>query len=253
MTSSFMRMLVGLGVALLSACGGGGGGGGEPSATVSFDTATLSATAFQNQKANTNASQDATSTVTATVSGTLSGVVYVVVRDTATGFAGSPIQVVQTAGGGYRATLKPNVALVAGSYTGNLEVHLCKDVGCAQEYPVQGGTLPYKLTILPQLQATVLVNGSQVGTALSGRITLPVSLTSGSVLEIRTNAPVRILHSSGPGMIVVTVDPASTSTAWKAVLTRSAFPTSSTLSFSADAQDAAREAELAASIDVTMR
>jgi hypothetical protein len=128
MTSSFMRMLVGLGVALLSACGGGGGGGGEPSATVSFDTATLSATAFQNQKANTNASQDATSTVTATVSGTLSGVVYVVVRDTATGFAGSPIQVVQTAGGGYRATLKPNVALVAGSYTGNLEVHLCKDV-----------------------------------------------------------------------------------------------------------------------------
>jgi hypothetical protein len=212
-----------LSVLALVACGGGGGGGAD--AQVKFDVARVSATAFHGQQDDVNASEPASIEIGAKITGELSGTVYLVVSDTGKGFAGRPIEVVRSGGDNYRATLHVNIDLAPGDYTGELELHLCKDLACTSEYSVAGGTLDYSVTILAQLEATVLVNGVPAGVVRSGRTELPLALANGSTVEIRTNVPAEVRYSSGPGFVTVTEDAASTNKAWKAVIALDAFPT----------------------------
>jgi hypothetical protein len=250
-TSVIKRMVVVASVGWLAACGGGGGGA-DADASVSYNVATVRATAFQNQQQDVNALRGPSVEIVATVAGELSGRVFVVVAATGTGFSGSPVAVEHQGSGVYVATLQPNVALAPGSYSGRLELRLCRDAACAQEYAVDGASLPYQVTILPQLEATVLVNGTRVGSVKSGRGELPVAVDDGSTIEIRTNTPVSILYSSGPGFVTATVDPASTSTAWKAVVALDDRPSTRDIQFLAAPQDATRTIQQTANVNVTV-
>jgi hypothetical protein len=259
MISISRAILAALALTALASCGGGGGGDGSSDAagdsvTVSFGVASLQATAFQNQQANTNASQDASVTVEVTEvasTGTPPAVAYAVVQDTGGAFTGAGLQVMRTADG-FRATFAPNVTLAPGTYSGNLVLHVCKDQACAQEVAVHGGTLPYTVTILPQLQVTVFVNGTAAGTVRSGRVALPLSMADGTTVEIRSSVVMQVNYSSGPGFVTVTVDPASTSTDWKAVLARPAFPTTNQIELDVTPKDATFGNQDGAAVAVTM-
>lgn len=204
---------------LLASCGGGGAGGGSSSdASVTYSPASLTATAFHQQQVGVNAFVDPWAFVTASVAGDLSGTVVAVVQDTGAAFAGSPVNVIQV-GGGWQASLRPDVSLVPGTYTGNLRLHLCKDLACAQEYSVSGASLPYTVTILPRLQLTVFVDGVLQGLQSSGNGSLPVTVQDTHLLRIQSNQPITLQYPGGLGLPGVTVDPSSTSTDWKATIT----------------------------------
>lgn len=243
------RILASAALTLLVSCGGGGGGG-STNVSVSFNPPSITATAFQQQAGAVNAVQDASVDVVMSISGTVSGPAFALVQDTGSAFSGSPISVIQETSSSYRATLKPNAALPPGQYSGTLVLRLCKDAACSQEYSVGDGTLAYRVTMLPQMQVTVLVNGAAAGTMLSGGTPMFLSVADGSTLEIRSNVPIETMASDPGG--IVTVNPASTGAAWKAVLARPASPTSNRVSLYVLSKDATAGTQLAANVNVTM-
>lgn len=252
-------MVAALSILALAACGGGGGGGNGGSgagaaadAQVRFDVSRLQVKAFQGQQYDVNAFEPAAVVLGAQVDGELSGTVYAVVGDSGKGFAGAPIEVVRSGPGNYNATLTPDVNLAPGSYSGELVLRLCKDSACAREYSVAGGSIDYRVTILPQLEGTVLVNGARAGVVRPGRVDLPVALTNGSVVEIRTNIPVDIRYSSGPGFVTVTKDRSSTKTEWKAVIALDTFPTTRNLHLNVIPIDGGQQMAPVVNIDVVV-
>jgi hypothetical protein len=153
------------------ACGGGGGGGGVPTITIAFDHP-LTARYFHNQHAGLNAPNNVALTVSATgtVDPVPSGVIYVVLEVDQAVFTGAPG--VDTRGtNGFILYLTPDVALAPGTYTGQIRVRIYQDAAATQPYQVVGGTLPYTLTVDPELTVTARVDGVPVGQVFSSSST----------------------------------------------------------------------------------
>lgn len=210
-------------------------------------------TAFQGQEYDVNAFEPASVELNAKVAGELSGTVYAVISDSAQAFASQPIEVVRSGAGNYYATLKPNVDLKPGVYSGQLGLRLCKDPSCVKEYSVAGGTIDYRVTLLPRLEATVLVNGVRAGDVKSGRTDMSLEIANGSTVEIRSSVPVRIQYSSGPGLVTVQQDRSSTKTVWKAVIALDTFPTTRDIQLVAVADDATRGTQMGAGVNIGVR
>jgi hypothetical protein len=252
-----------LGIALMAVavggCGGGGGSGGgegqgQADVSVSFRTDAVKAAAVQGSQPPGDHMHDPSRVVLeAEVTGNVTGTVFAFVRDAGTAFASSSIHIEQAGPSVYRATLRPNVTLSPGTYTGKLILQLCKDAGCAQEYSVSGGSIPYEVTIYAQLQATVLVDGVPSGTVTAGGLPVELQMGDGSSVQITSNLPVQIVYSSGPGFVTVTPDPASTPTSWKGVLARPPFSSTNQITLVLAVQDASRTLQGGATVNVTMQ
>jgi hypothetical protein len=147
--------------------------------------------------------------VVATVGGTLpKGAIYpVIVLD-------KPIftihNIIQSGSATFTTSLTPDVTLAPGTYTGTITLHLYKDSGYSSQYPLTGGDLPYTLTVTPELQITVKIDGvvsttikptsSNTGVMSIFSNTIywtnsitpasVVTLKAGQVLELESNIPV---------------------------------------------------------------
>jgi hypothetical protein len=220
---TFHRRVVALGAvlsaALLVACGGGG----STTTTLSYDTDRIQVTAFHGQAADVNASQDASVTINVTASDPPSGNTYIAVRDSASGFGGRAIEVLQQSDTQFQVTLYPQTSLAPGVHQGTLTVVLCKNVACSSHYPVENASLPYEVTIAPQLLADVTVDGIAVYTLNSDRDSNTASVEAVGtemVVEFTSSIPTSVHHSSGSGMLQVEIDPTSTNTYWKLRVTK---------------------------------
>lgn len=98
----------------------------------------------------------------------------------------------------------------AGLHTGNLQLRVCSDQTCATEYPVNGGALPYELTVLPQPKITASINGVPVADS-----TVTMAVKDGDSVDLHSDMPVTWSTASG-GVIVAGV--VQTTTDWHAVL-----------------------------------
>ena len=58
-------------------------------------------------------------------------------------------QLIRDSDSQYHAVLQTAPSLAAGSYTGNLSVRLCRDSGCASQFPGSPVLLPYNLQVVP--------------------------------------------------------------------------------------------------------
>jgi hypothetical protein len=150
--------------ALLAACGGGGGGGvgaggggavgggGDTPAVgpaLSFNPATVSATI----DAGTSLTLNVVATVARPADFANAGTVVAVVTDT-TGVILPSAQLIRDSDTQYHAVLQSAPTLAAGAYKGNFSVKLCKDAGCASQFPGSPMQLPYDFTVIPAGQAT---------------------------------------------------------------------------------------------------
>ncbi|HEX5686565.1 MAG TPA: hypothetical protein VFY73_21270 [Ideonella sp.] len=209
-----------LSAVLLAACGGGGS---EPATRLSYDTDRIRATAFRDQMADTNAFEDASVTLSVTATDPPDGDTYIAVQDSGSGFGGRPIEVVQLSDTSFQVKLYPQVNLASGVYQGQLTVVLCKNQACSSHHPVENASLPYEVTITPQLQAEVKVNGNVLSSLTSdiGNNSIGVESTDDEmVVEFTSSIPTSVHHSSGPSMLQVEIDPSSTDTYWKLRVTK---------------------------------
>jgi hypothetical protein len=192
----------------LLACGGGGGSGSGPSFTLHFTPGRLTAQYFHNQHQLLNTSAPP---VTAGVSGTIdplpSGTLYVVLVLDAAVFVGEP-SVSLLGGNAFTLSLTPDTNLAPGTYTGNISIQMFQDAARAKPYSVIGGTLPYTLTVAPELTVTAAIDGVAAGVVFSSSHTAVTdingstiywnplqpaaafNLTTGQVLELRSSVPV---------------------------------------------------------------
>jgi hypothetical protein len=200
----------------LLACGGGGGGAGPgPLYTLQFTPGQLAAQYFHNQQRLLNTyAPDVTASVTGTIDPIPSGTLYVVIVLDAPVFLGNP-SVSLLGGNAFSLSLTPDVSLPPGTYTGNLTIQLFQDAALKKPYPVTGGTLPYALTVDPELTVTATIDGvpagvvfSSSGTAVTAidcsvvtgycttiywnpsQPTAAFDLTPGQVLELQASVPV---------------------------------------------------------------
>lgn len=216
----FLRSLRAALVSVLSALSlvacGGGGGGPDP-VCISFEQASLAGAFVKGQQKNVNADQDANSVVVFDATGPIEGQAFVYVVDTANVFDRFPVSVVALGGGRYELTLQANTGLPAGSYRGTLEVRLCKDVQCSNEYVVSEGALPYLVTIAPQLSVDVYLADAYLASANSATLQ-PVMVVGAANrrLRVTSNVPVVVSFQNESGSHEFLVDPASTLTDWRA-------------------------------------
>lgn len=139
--------------ALLTACGGGGGGGGDgggnpttPAASpaLTFNPATVTASVA----AGTSQTLNVIASVVRPADFANAGTVFATLTDT-TGVIQPTAQVVRDSDTQYHAVLQTAPALAAGNYKGNFSVKLCRDNGCASQFPGSPMTLPYDITVVP--------------------------------------------------------------------------------------------------------
>lgn len=216
MISRQWRLVGALCVAVLSACGGGGGGSDGSTIALNFDEERVQATFFEHQEMYVNAQADPDVTIGLSADGEVSGPIYVQVVDNNQAFVGQPAAITDQGDGRFTATLRANSDLSPGTYTGSLTVNICKDANCASKYDVTGNTLPYTITIVPQLSVKIYVDGVEVAAATSGSDVIQLPYTPRTSIEIVSNTPMAIMAQDQPGSYTFEVDPASTSQDWMA-------------------------------------
>lgn len=144
------------------ACGGGGGGGGledGPALNVHFAADQLTARFFHDQAYLTNTyTQPLGVAVTGTVDPVPQGNIYVRVALDSPVFA-PDVGLAVTPPNGFRLVFKPLTSLAAGVYSGTINVQVFRDAAMTQPYRVSGGTLPYALTVDPELTIAVKIDG----------------------------------------------------------------------------------------------
>lgn len=188
---------------LLSACGGGGGGGGDK-APVSPGAAAGSAPVvpsadigpalrFTPEKiavtAETGTSGTATVNATALRPQDFTGTVYALVVDS-TGVILPNARVLPVSTNEYSVVLQTAPNLAPGIYKGKFLVKLCRDTGCASQFPGSPVDLPYEFTVTA-LKTSVLT-------------ATPATTLSAS------------MHLSGPAPRQVTVDVSGSNQEWHA-------------------------------------
>lgn len=199
--------------ALLGACGGGGGGGGggtQPPLTgpaMTFNPAKVSATIA--------AGTSSTLTVSASINRPsdfdgASSVFALIVDDK--GVLLPSARVVQDTPLQYHAELQTAPTLAAGSYSGNFTVKLCRDSGCAGQYPGSPMLLPYELTITPgglaEFSATSsapLAGTMHLGGAVPAASTVTIKSAGRSWTAIAADNWVTLAPASGSGDGTLTV------------------------------------------------
>jgi hypothetical protein len=232
------RLVLPVGVALLLlGCGGGGGGGGsgdeggersEVPAQLELATsvAVFRSNLFQNQSAANSFTGAGGQVGLAFVRSRVTAPIYLKLEDSAGLLSldafGMPL-VDPPAGYTYPSRLQVSSALPPGTYPGTAQFVACADAACTSRYSVAGGSLPYELTVTPLLRADVFANGIASGSVQSGDAAVPITLADGGSIEFRSSIPVQVQYSAGPGIVQVSVDPASTPQVWKATLQRDAF------------------------------
>jgi len=97
--------------------------------------------------------------------------------------------------GRYSTYLMPKARAEAGEYKGALQLKLCKDPLCTNEYRVAGGDFNYKLEYLADAAMTVKLNGVVLKafgstSVVWGRPPVFVAAT-GAVMEVESNVPVK--------------------------------------------------------------
>ncbi|CAN7726310.1 BACON domain-containing protein [Duganella sp. LjRoot269] len=145
----------------LTACGGGGGGGGgggnngggtdTPAASpaLTFNPATVRATI----NAGTSLTLNVLATVNRPADFANATTVVASVTDSA-GVIQPSAQLIRDSDTQYHAILQSAPGLAAGTYTGNFNVRLCRDSGCASQFPGSPMLLPYSFQVVPAGQAT---------------------------------------------------------------------------------------------------
>ncbi|NVM75603.1 hypothetical protein FHW83_001390 [Duganella sp. SG902] len=172
--------------ALLAGCGGGGGGGG----TGGGPTAPVASPALSFTPASVTASVLAGTSLTVNVMAAVTrpadfsgATVFASVTD-ANGVILPSSSVVRDSDSQYHAVLLSSPSLAAGNYKGSLSVRLCRDNGCASQFPGSPVALPYDITVLPAGSTTFSAVPAMPlsGTAQSGApAPAPVSVAIGAV------------------------------------------------------------------------
>jgi hypothetical protein len=168
---------------LLAGCGGGGGGGGGGGSTAPATSPALSFTP-SSVTGTVTAGTSLTSNVIAAVarpSDFSNATVFAVVVD-ANGVLQPNVQLVRDSDTQYHAVLQTLPTLAAGSYTGSFSVRLCRDSGCASQFPGSPVALPYNITVAPAGSATLaavpampLSATAQSGAAAPASVTVAIS------------------------------------------------------------------------------
>lgn len=192
--------------AFLIGCGGGGGGGsGQPTTTLTLNPSPVSATFPGNNQALNFPSAD----IIASVSPAITTSVYATIIDNAGVLSPGAVAVTPNGNGTYTVRLIFNKSLATGTYTGVFTVRLCRDSGCASPYDLNGGSLPYSLTVTSGIQI--------VGATVNGVTVSPVSLNvrDGDIVTLQSDIPVgwSTLNSG-----VIISNQSSSSTVWSATL-----------------------------------
>jgi hypothetical protein len=142
--------------ALLTACGGGGGGGDNGGGVTPVVTPALTfnpATVTASVNAGTSQTLNVVATVVRPGDFANAGTVFATLTDT-TGVIQPSAQVVRDSDTQYHAVLQTAPALAAGNYKGNFNVKLCRDSGCANQFPGSPMSLPYDITVVAAGSAT---------------------------------------------------------------------------------------------------
>lgn len=145
---------------LTVACGGGGGGGDAPAAgtggpnaaagfQLNFQPGTLTADYYQGEPPFVALQVRATQAYPSQV--------QVAVVDTS-GVTTGQVQVTAASALVYDATMRLSDTLMAGDYTGNIEVRVCEDapLTCARPVPGSPWRLPYRIKVRSQTNSTPL-------------------------------------------------------------------------------------------------
>jgi len=201
-------------VVLLNACGGGGSD--DSTIVLDFDGERVDATFFEHQEMYVNAQSDPDVTIALSADGEVSGPIYVQVVDNNQAFVGESAAITDQGDGRFTATLRANSDLPPGIYAGSLTVNICKDVTCASKYKVTGNTLPYTITIVPQMSLKIYVDGVEVAAATSSSDVIQLPYTPRTSIEIVSNTPAEISAQDHPGSYTFDIDPGSTSQDWMA-------------------------------------
>lgn len=200
--------------ALLAGCGGGGGGGNSGGGTTPTASPALTFT-----------SATATGSIGAGASLTLN-VIAAVARPSdfsgSTPFASivdsngvllSSSTVVRDSDSQYHAVLQTAPTLAAGSYKGNFSVRLCRDSGCASQYPGSPVALPYDITVTPAGSAAFsatpampLTASTQAGGAAPASVAVAISAGGRSWTASTGGAAwLKLSATSGSGDSTLTV------------------------------------------------
>jgi hypothetical protein len=203
--------------ALLTGCGGGGGGGGSGGGTttpaaspaLSFTPASVTASAV----AGTSLTINVIAAVTRP-SDFSGATVYASVTDSNNVILPSST-VVRDSDSQYHAVLLTLPTLAAGNYKGSLSVRLCRDSGCASQFPGAPVALPYDLTVIPAGSATFSVTpamplaaSAQPGSPAPAPVAVAIAATgrswtaSSSVSWAKLNAA----SGTGDGSVSVSFD-----------------------------------------------
>jgi hypothetical protein len=199
-------------LAVLAGCGGGGGGGGSgdgggtttPPAVatpaLTFTPATLSATVV----AGTSLTMNVLAAVTRPADFTGAGVFASVVD--AKGVLAPGAALVNDNPNQYHAVLQSAPTLAAGNYKGELSVRLCRDNGCASQFPGSPVALPYDITVLAAgsvaftaVPAMPLVATAQNGTPAPAPVTVAVGAVGRSWTASSSAAWLKLGATSGTG------------------------------------------------------
>jgi hypothetical protein len=192
--------------ALLIGCGGGGGGGsGQSTTTLTLNPSTLSSTFPGNNQALNFPSAD----IIASVSPAITTSVYATITDNVGVLSPGPVAVTANSNGTYTVQLVFNKSLAAGTYTGVFTVKLCRDRSCVSLYNLNGGSLPYTLTVTSGIQI--------LGATVNGVTVSPSSLNvkDGDIVTLQSDVPVGWSTLNG-GVIIS--NQSSSSTVWSATL-----------------------------------
>lgn len=139
--------------------GGGGGGGDAPQLDIHFATAQITSRFFHGQQYLTNTS---TRPVVIQVNGTVApvpqGQLYVrIVLDAPVFDSNVGLDVFPP--DSFELYFTPLMDLQPGTYTGTVTVQVFQDAAMTKPYRVTGGTLPYVVTVDPELTVSVKIDG----------------------------------------------------------------------------------------------
>ncbi|MBA5688232.1 BACON domain-containing protein [Rugamonas apoptosis] len=204
---------------LLTACGGGGGTtDGTPvpaaSAALSFSPDKVAISAV--------AGTSTTATVTATVARPADfggATVYAYLVDGA-GVLLPNVQLVADGSQAYHATLQTAPTLAAGGYQGNFTVKLCRDSGCAGQFPGSPMLLPYDIQVAPAGSAPFSASGTvpltvtmHQGGAVPAPAAISVQAVGRSWSAVSGAAWLTLNNTSGSGNATITATYAAASLA----------------------------------------
>ncbi len=179
----------------VAACGGGGGGGGS-GAALSFAPASLTTNVV------TGASATLTVRATAADPSIFKGLVYVYVVDSAQVLLPG-VELTAVDASTVAATLHTSPALKPGRYRGDFQVQLCRDSGCASQFPGSPIPLPYDLNVTEaplQAVASGLTAASvHRGGAIDTQVSVAVSGPSTSWKATTATSWLQVAGGSGTG------------------------------------------------------